>query len=1568
MKKNRIIIYLFLVHFLLLTSTLLHAQCGFVVDVIQEKESDCQSNGIVKATLKGANVTNGNIQLFDAQYSIASTSGGYSASFSTNGGVLQNIPPGTYTVTARAYCNVTKMWVTAQSGKVTITGLYSVPDLNKIYVVTANIKKSLKCAPTGQVPIKVEGGKPPYSISIMNAPSGYTGTTTFTNIPAGLYVIENLSAGNYEFRLRDDCTYSLPLSATVGEIEPVFSSNVRQHARTCIKEGVVTFDVSNGLTPYTINITQAPAGYIVPQSHTQPVDGTYSIDSLPVGNYTFEVKDDCGYTKTFTHTINEIRPNAASKNIHQTIECDASGSFDIDIQNGVPPYSITVTSAPATYPIPPTFTQNQSGIFTLDNLPQGTYNIDIVDSCGYQLNVTATINIDLLKINGVSTSRSESCKETGSLAFTINGGKAPYSVDVVSAPATYNQPTSFSPISKGQFKIDNVPAGNYSFNITDACGEILSVSVQVDTLKLMLDVSITGQSFNCLASGSMEIDINGGTPPYFVIITNAPLEYGNTPDTIIMNNSGKLPIGDLPQGDYTIVVVDSCQMRDTVDITKSKIGIYANDIPNDPFYTYFYPPTSTDATCTNVQIRRNDENNPVGNYWNPNSANYYEVLLLFNGTDTITTWQPVTEFISCTLPKTYRQVRNNNDYVVAKVQLKDNNLLCNIYVLDTVWLNRIVTPVSAPHSPSCNGFNFSFNQNTDDKGVLCYPYSWELRDSTGTVVKQGANITTSGTQTVSNVLPYGKLTLHLKDNDGYEWIADTITYYWRNNSVAQISYHNFGCDTYTLQFNNPNICYPYTWELRNADNSIFASLNNITNSNKQQVNGLIYDTSYQLYFIDNNNDTSQYTVLQNRTHLLNYKATSGASKCMPEVGKGFIKIYRDGTDNNTFTKGTRLRYISGATVPTHADITLDNTQDNLTALYPFSTDTIVTSQNIAIKQGIYQFEIIDTCGVIHPIEINYEAYTIDSVSFTKKETCAGVMLYPKGEIYLGTTPQPVYFRIRSYPSGIAVNQTAVPAGGMLFLPESGEYVIQMSADDGTTSCPVDSIVIPYIKRSVALDRDATKAYICDEDSPGYIYVQAVGGVGPYSYILVDNDVDIEENNNGEFSYGVAGASYNIRIYDKGCDVSFEQGINMLDLSKERLVYGTEDVCVGATIQLNCVPISSSYHWTGPDGFTSSLPNPSINKATFNQSGTYSVTIQPKGCLKIINQDIDVTVHQPDMPSGEGLNIQCLNAPSEQLKADFATNHHLQWYGKDGKTPLPDAPTPNTSKVDTITYYVAQISDNMNCESPKKAITSIISDLPDSLSHAIAPDICPGVVPLFLIPNAYNNYTYNLYTRATGGEHTGTAIGTGDTLKIYGNTTLNASTTYYVEVLNNHHCRAIARTAVPINVVDYLYIKPDKIPSFQREVSYNVQLQTNAAAPYEFTALESLPFGFQLSASGEITGTAPRNGRIDPTPFTVKVIDNDGCVAIKQYELTSDIFTPQAFTPNGDGYNDHFMKGKRLLIFDRLGVKIFEGEDGWDGTRNGQPAPADTYFYIIYYINDNGGNSQKTGYITLLRRR
>jgi gliding motility-associated-like protein len=123
-----------------------------------------------------------------------------------------------------------------------------------------------------------------------------------------------------------------------------------------------------------------------------------------------------------------------------------------------------------------------------------------------------------------------------------------------------------------------------------------------------------------------------------------------------------------------------------------------------------------------------------------------------------------------------------------------------------------------------------------------------------------------------------------------------------------------------------------------------------------------------------------------------------------------------------------------------------------------------------------------------------------------------------------------------------------------------------------------------------------------------------------------------------------------------------------------------------------------------------------------------------------------------------------------------------------------------------------------------------------------------------------------------------------------------------------------------------------------------------------------------------------------TTYIIRVTDVNNCVnadtiLVKPICSGESYFIPNTFSPNNDGVNDVFYpRGKGLYniqsmrIFNRWGQLLFERKDfpantasnGWDGTSNGRPAPADAYVYIIEVVCNNAQVIALHGDVTLIR--
>lgn len=223
--------------------------------------------------------------------------------------------------------------------------------------------------------------------------------------------------------------------------------------------------------------------------------------------------------------------------------------------------------------------------------------------------------------------------------------------------------------------------------------------------------------------------------------------------------------------------------------------------------------------------------------------------------------------------------------------------------------------------------------------------------------------------------------------------------------------------------------------------------------------------------------------------------------------------------------------------------------------------------------------------------------------------------------------------------------------------------------------------------------------------------------------------------------------------------------------------------------------------------------------------------------------------------------------------------------------------------------------------------------------------------------AVSNATGFLWTPATGVSNTTIAnpVLTPASTTTYSvtATTGNCSTTKSFTVTVNPAATADAGAAVLI---------------FQGQ---NVQLQaTGSAGTYLWTPAAG------LSAANILKPVA---APASTTVYTLKVTTPQGCSATSSVVVTvagDCVKAMEAFTPNGDGFNDKWFitNGNCITkatarVYNRWGGKVFESNDyknDWDGTYKGKPVPDGTYYYVVHYALINGSAIDKKGSVTILR--
>jgi gliding motility-associated-like protein len=279
---------------------------------------------------------------------------------------------------------------------------------------------------------------------------------------------------------------------------------------------------------------------------------------------------------------------------------------------------------------------------------------------------------------------------------------------------------------------------------------------------------------------------------------------------------------------------------------------------------------------------------------------------------------------------------------------------------------------------------------------------------------------------------------------------------------------------------------------------------------------------------------------------------------------------------------------------------------------------------------------------------------------------------------------------------------------------------------------------------------------------------------------------------------------------------------------------------------------------------------------------------------------------------------------------------MQVYYFDAKNNQLPSPLPNPFFTTTQEVRVEVVNPiNPSC----KAIVTIpfvVNPLPimeldgDELVCSDLPTFTKVIDAGLLDINQKNNFSYS-WTK--DGQPLGNAINY--------ELTVNQKGIYRVTATNSFGC---ARTrTITVNASDKAKVE---IAIKDLTTENSITVMASGAGDYVY-ALDQEFGNFQ---------TSPIFDNVASGVHTVYVKDLNGCGTTVQEVAVLGI--PKYFTPNEDGYHDKWtaqgvnatFNSKTIIrVFDRYGKLIKQIDpkgEGWDGTFNGQPVPADDYWYVI----------------------
>jgi len=497
---------------------------------------------------------------------------------------------------------------------------------------------------------------------------------------------------------------------------------------------------------------------------------------------------------------------------------------------------------------------------------------------------------------------------------------------------------------------------------------------------------------------------------------------------------------------------------------------------------------------------------------------------------------------------------------------------------------------------------------------------------------------------------------------------------------------------------------------------------------------------------------------------------------------------------------------------------------------------------------------------------------------------------------------------------------------------AGTYNVTTTDSNGCTSTGNTTVII----QNTPLTSISSNSPVCSGNA---ISLSSSGGI---SYIWTGPNGFTSTQQNPTISNSVSqfAGLYQLSVIDaNGCTGSGSTTI-IINPIPNATISSNSPVCSGSSLMLQSSG-GTTYQWSGPNGFSSSVQNPLIDNVTPLNSGSYLVTVTDQNLCSAI-QTTNVFV------SGQ-LNISIsTNSPiceGDELILTSTVDSVLQWSGPAGFSSTLRNPVITKATTLNSGVYVLTVTDQAGCTDSMSTVV-VINKIPFAIIMG-EDSICKGTSSVLSTPNP------GMLKWSTGDTSSSITIQP------------NSDITYSLEITENG---CMDTSTFKITVIE----KPDL------QLTPNTSIIKGESITLQALGADS--FYWQNDA-GLSCKTCPDPVAMPQSTTTYCVLGTTlGCSAEKCVTITTEknchVILPNVFSPNGDGSNDLWCSLKpecvllqNVRIFDRWGNLIFtqSGEDVcWDGTANGLQLQNALYVYILEMNTEDQKVLYKTGDILLSR--
>ena len=376
--------------------------------------------------------------------------------------------------------------------------------------------------------------------------------------------------------------------------------------------------------------------------------------------------------------------------------------------------------------------------------------------------------------------------------------------------------------------------------------------------------------------------------------------------------------------------------------------------------------------------------------------------------------------------------------------------------------------------------------------------------------------------------------------------------------------------------------------------------------------------------------------------------------------------------------------------------------------------------------GVYSVTVTDSNGCTGTSSTNVTVVACPTITASVNgAVCEG------GSVTLQSNPAGGALPYASFawsgPNGYNAN-VEDPASFQANMSANGDYTVVVTDQLGCTATASVTVVVNPTPVITAQNNGP----ICAGAS-AIVTSNPSGGTPGYSFQWTGPDffgAFVEDP--APFTTTVAsGGIYQVKVTDsKGCTATATTNL-VVNAKPSFTASNNGPLCVGANLDLQSNPtggsgVYSSFNWTGPNSFSSSLEDPTPFPVTVANAGTYQVTVTDnQGCSATASTTLSISSNNaPSITAASNSPLCGGNLLALSSTPSIGTPPYLafSWAGPNNFSANQEDPTPFIVFSNGSGVYSVTVTDTKNCKGTASVSVNVTEP---SLSLSSNSPVCPG---------------------------------------------------------------------------------------------------------------------------------------------------------------------------------------------------------------------------------------------------